>query len=151
MLNEPLDAGRYQLEEIRSPEGYLINKEPIKFEIGTNVAYQTLPDGTTPVITVEQEDISVKGRITVEKRGEVLSKVLKNKDGNMEFIYEEKPLPNAKFEIFALENIMSADNQKDIIYKKGEVVETLVTGQSGQALSKELPLGKYGVRETLAP
>ena len=44
MTAEQLPAGKYQLEEQLSPEGYLISKTPVKFEITSNTAYETLPD-----------------------------------------------------------------------------------------------------------
>ena len=92
MTGDILEVGNYQLEEQKSPEGYLISSTPIKFRISSSTAYETLPDGKTPVITVIQTDTSVKGKINVEKRGEVL---VDFKDGK--FIYEEKGLANAKY------------------------------------------------------
>jgi len=145
MTEEKLPAGKYQLEEIKSPNGYLISETPVQFEITYNVAYETLPDGSTPVITVKFKDESVKGKINIEKKGEVL---VDYKDGN--FIYEEKGIANTKYEIFARENIMDASNDGTIIYKKGSVVDTLITDMDGKATSKELPLGEYSVREVKA-
>lgn len=145
MTGDKLDVGNYQLEEIKSPKGYLISSTPIKFRVSSNVAYETLPDGETPVITVVQTDTSVKGKVNVEKRGEVL---VDFKNG--EFIYEERGLANAKYEVFARENILDpADGS--IIYKKGVVVDTITTNSEGKATSKALPLGEYSVREIQAP
>lgn len=81
-----------------------------------------------------------------EKRGEVLTDF---RDGK--FIYEEKGLPNAKYEIFARENIKDPSNDGTILYKKGTVVDTITTNSEGKATSKELPLGEYSVREIKAP
>ena len=146
MTGDILKVGNYQLEEQISPNGYLINSTPIKFRISSSTVYETLPDGRTPVITVIQTDTSVKGKINVEKRGEVL---VNYKDGK--FIYEEKGLANAKYEIFAKENIYDPSNDGTIIYKKGTVVDTITTNSEGKATSKALPLGNYSVREVLAP
>lgn len=146
MTGDKLEVGNYQLEEIKSPNGYLISSTPIKFRITSNTIYETLPDGKTPVITVKQKDTSVKGKVNVEKRGEVL---VDFKDGK--FIYEEKGIPNAKYEIFAKENILDSSNDGTILYKKGTVVDTIVTNSNGKATSKELPLGEYSVREIEAP
>lgn len=146
MTGDILEVGNYQLEEKISPQGYLINSTPIKFRISSSTVYETLPDGRTPVITVIQTDTSVKGKINVEKRGEVL---VDYKDGK--FIYEEKGLANAKYEIFAKENIYDPSNDGTIIYKKGTVVDTITTNSEGKATSKALPLGDYSVREILAP
>jgi len=146
MTGEQLPAGKYQLEEIKSPKGYLISETPVKFEVTTNIAYETLPDGSTPVITVKQKDTAVKGKVNIEKKGEVL---VDYKDGK--FVYEEKGLANAKYEIFAREDILDPSNDGKVIYKKGTVVDTITTNSDGKATSKELPLGEYSVREVKAP
>lgn len=146
MTGDILEVGNYQLEEKNSPNGYLISSTPIKFRISSSTAYETLPDGKTPVITVIQNDTSVKGKINVEKRGKVL---VDYKDGN--FIYEEKGLANAKYEVFAKEDIYDPSNDGTIIYKKGTVVDTITTNSEGKSTSKKLPLGEYSVREVQAP
>ena len=105
-----------------------------------------MPDGSTPVITIKQKDQAVKGKINVEKKGEVL---VDYKDG--QFIYEERGLANAKYEIYAREDILDPSNDKSVIYKKGTLVETITTDETGKAVSKELPLGEFFVKECLAP
>lgn len=105
--------------------------------------YQT---GSTPVITVKMKNESVKGKISIEKTGEVLVSYTNNN-----FIYEEKGIANAKYEVIARENVLDASNDGTILYKKGAVVQTLVTDNSGKATSKELPLGEYLVKEVEAP
>ena len=105
--------------------------------------YQT---GSTPVITVKVKNESVKGKISIEKTGEVLVSYTNNN-----FIYEEKGIANAKYEVIARENVLDASNDGTILYKKGAVVQTLVTDNSGKATSKELPLGEYLVKEVEAP
>ena len=146
MTGEQLPAGKYQLEEIKSPKGYLISSTPIQFEVTSNIAYETLPDGSTPVITVKQKDTAVKGKINIEKQGEVL---VDYKDGK--FVYEPKGIANAKYEIFAREDILDPSNDGKVIYKSGTVVDTITTNADGKAISKSLPLGEYSVREVKAP
>lgn len=146
MTGEQLPAGKYQLEEIKSPKGYLISSTPIQFEVTSNIAYETLPDGSTPVITVKQKDTTVKGKINIEKQGEVL---VDYKDGK--FVYEQKGIANAKYEIFAREDILDPSNDGKVIYKSGTVVDTITTNADGKAISKSLPLGEYSVREVKAP
>ena len=146
MTGEKLQAGKYQLEEIKSPNGYLISDEPIEFEITSKIAYETLPDGSTPVITIKQTDKAVKGKINVEKEGEVLVEYQ-----NGQFIYEKRGLANAKYEIYAREDVLDPSNDKTVIYKKGTLVDTIITNENGKATSKELPLGKYSIKEIKAP
>lgn len=146
MTANKLPVGNYQLEEQQSPTGYLISSEPIKFKVSSHTAYEILPDENTAVITVYQKDESVKGQINIQKKGEVLTKF-----ENGEFIYEEKGLVGAKYEIVAKENILDSSGDGTIIYKKDKVVDTITTNSEGKATSKKLPLGKYFVREILAP
>ena len=42
-----------------------------------------------PVICIIMKDISVKGKISVEKQGEVLTDVKKDGKGNVQFVYED--------------------------------------------------------------
>lgn len=151
MTAKELDPGNYQLEEIEAPEGYLLNVAPVKFKVSSNVAYETLPDGTTPVITVVKEDTPVKGRITVAKEGEVVTGVKKDEAGNLKFQYEKRKLKDAVFEVHAAKDILSPDNQGDVLYKKGELVDTITTDATGDAQSKLLPLGSYRISEKTAP
>lgn len=146
LTDQQLPSGKYEIEEIESPKGYLISDRPIEFEIASNVAYETLEDGSTIVITVVQNDKPVKGKINIEKRGEVL---IDFKDG--EFIYEEKGLSNAKYNIFAKEDIFDPSNDGTVLYRRGTIVETVVSNKEGKATSKELPLGSYSVQEVQAP
>lgn len=151
MTAKELDPGNYQLEEIEAPEGYLLNVAPVKFKVSSNVAYETLPDGTTPVITVVKQDTPVKGRVKVAKEGEVVTGVKKDEAGNLKFQYEKRKLKDAVFEVKAAEDISSPDNQGDILYHKGDLVDTITTDAAGEAQTKLLPLGKYQVSEKTAP
>lgn len=146
MTGDKLTAGHYQLEEIASPNGYLLSETPIEFTISNKVAYETLDDGKTPVISVEFADVSVKGQINVEKRGEVLTGY---KDG--QFVYEERGLAGMKVNVYAKEDIMDPSNDGTVLYKAGTLVDTITTGTDGKATSKKLPLGKYEVEEIEAP
>ncbi|MCR0336004.1 Cys-Gln thioester bond-forming surface protein [[Clostridium] innocuum] len=151
MTGKELDPGRYALEEITAPNGYVLNVSPVEFTVSMNTAYETLPDGETPVITVTKEDTSVKGRITVAKQGEVLTSAETDEHGDTNFKYEMRKLKGAVFEVKAAEDISSPDNQGDILYHKGDLVDTITTDAAGEAQSKSLPLGKYQVSEKTAP
>ena len=106
-------------------------------------------DGKTPVIVATKENVSVKGKITVQKIGEQLVSIETDKDADIQFKYENKPVDGAKFVVKAAEDILSADNQRNIVYHKDEVVANLTT-KNGSATTKELPLGKYKVYEVIA-
>ena len=144
-----LKPADYQLEEIQAPFSYTVDKTPIKFTVSSNSAYEMAEDGKTPIITVTKENVSVKGKITVSKIGEQVVSTKQDDKGNIQFIYEKKPVDGAKFIIKAAEDILSADNQGDVIYTKGTKVAELTT-KGGKATTDQLPLGKYTVYEQIA-
>lgn len=144
-----LECGEYELVEIKAPYGYLLDDEPIRFTVSSNTAYEVAEDGKTPVIKVTKEDISAKGQIEVSKIGEQLVDVEVDENGNIQFIYDKLPVSGAEFVVKAAEDIYSADNQGDLIFKKDETVEQLITF-NGHAETDKLPLGKYKVYEVIA-
>lgn len=146
IINEKLSAGEYQLEEIHAPHGYVLDTTPVKFKVTNANMHGTADDGKTPIITTYKSDVSVKGQINVEKRGEVL---VGYEDGD--FVYEERGLANAEYKIRAKEDILDPSNDGTVLYKKGTIVETIITGANGKATSKKLPLGTYEVYESKAP
>lgn len=146
---DSMGSGDFQLEEIHAPNGYVVDHTPIKFTVSSKTAYEIAQDGVTPVITVTKKDVSVKGKINVTKIGEQLVDIETAEDGTISFVYEDKPVNGAKFIIKAAEDILSADNQGDVIFKKGTIAAE-VTTKDGKAQTVELPLGKYTVEESVA-
>ena len=146
---DSMGSGNFQLEEIHAPNGYVVDHTPIKFTVSSKTAYEIAQDGVTPVITVTKKDVSVKGKINVTKIGEQLVDVKTAENETISFVYEDKPVNGAKFIIKAAEDILSADNQGNIIYKKGSVAAE-VTTKDGKAQTVELPLGKYTIEESVA-
>ncbi|RGO07629.1 SpaA isopeptide-forming pilin-related protein [Coprobacillus cateniformis] len=147
-LNTMLQAGHYQLEEIDCSEGYLLNKEPLKFELTKDMDYDIAEDGVTPIVTITFENKPVKGKIKLSKEGEVLTGY-DEKEKN--FIYEKIGLANAVYDILAEKDILDPCNDKTVLYHAGEVVDTITTNESGKAESKLLPLGDYEVKEKESP
>ncbi len=133
-----LEAGNYRLIEIDSPNGYLIDSEGLDFTIGEDTYYNYTTYGA--FVTVYFENKAIKGQIEVNKKGEDI--VIEN--GN--FTYQQKPLENVVFEIYANENILSADGNT-LYYEKGQLVDTIITNKDGYAISKELYLGSYYIVE----
>lgn len=151
MTGKELDPGEYQIEELTAPNGYVLNIAHVKFKVTSNTAYETLPDGETPVITVVKQDTSVKGKVNVQKLGEVLTSVKTDKMGNKHFAYTEAGIAGAVYEITAAEDILDPSNDGTVLYKKDTVVDTVTTANDGTGASKLLPLGKYKVTEKTAP
>ena len=147
-LNTMLQAGHYQLEEIDCSNGYLLNKEPLKFELKKDMDYDIAEDGVTPIVTIAFENKPVKGKIKLSKEGEVLTSY-DEKEKN--FVYEKVGLANAVYDILAEKDILDPCNDKTVLYHAGEVVDTITTNEDGKAESRLLPLGDYEVKEKESP
>ena len=160
LLPQVLHLGNYRIEEIAAPYGYVKNKNYVEVKVDTDTFYETDPDTYEAIITVEYENHPTKGEITIEKRGEVLEGYeggwFADSD-EKEFVYVEAGLEGAEFEVYAAEDIYTADNQVDEsgertkYYSEGDLVATLTSDADGKAVLKDIPLGQYRVVETKAP
>lgn len=160
ILPDVLKLGNYRIEEVAAPYGYVLNQNYVEVKIDTDTFYEVDPDTYEAIITVEYEDTPVVGELVVEKKGEILDGYkggLFADSEEKEFVYKEGSLAGAKFEVYAAEDIFTADMQLDETgertkyYSNGDLVATLVTGEDGKAVLSDLPLGKYKVVEVEAP
>ena len=138
MLPNELVYGNYELHEVQSANGYVLDSEPVPFTI----------DGAVDTVVVEKTNKPQKGKISVQKTGDVFTSVITGETLYTP-VFEETGLAGAVFEITAAEDIVTADGT--IRAKKGDVVVTLTTDENGYAESDLLYLGKYEVKETKAP
>ena len=151
IMPKNLKIGHYRIEEVNAPEGYTINKNYVEIAVDANTAYQMDSESGDAIITVDYENHPVKGKLTIYKKGEMLTGFKKD------FVYEERYLKGAEFNVYAAENIYTPDYQKDengnrqLIYAKDALVTTVRTGEDGKAVAENLPLGSYYVVEKTAP
>ena len=151
IMPKNLKIGHYRIEEVNAPEGYTINKNYVEIAVDANTAYQMDSESGDAIITVDYENHPVKGKLTIYKKGEMLTGFKKD------FVYEERYLKGAAFNVYAAENIYTPDYQKDengnrqLIYAKDALVTTVTTGEDGKAVADNLPLGSYYVVEKTAP
>lgn len=151
ILPESLKCGNYRIEEVRAPDGYTQNTQYVEIKVDKNTAYQMDSVSGDAIITVTYENHPVKGKLVIHKSGETLKSFKKD------FVYEEASLEGVEFEIYAAEDIFTPDHQVDeqgnrhVIYAKDTLVKTVTTNKNGEAVIKDLPLGKYRVKETKAP
>ena len=137
-----LPAGKYQLIEVAAGEGYLLDGTPKDFEVKS--------DSTK--VEVEKYDYPEMGIITITKTGDAFASVTETEENNItkyQPVYKSTNLEGAEFEIRAKEDIDTGDGT--IRVKKGELVDTVTTGENGKAKSKELYLGTYVIKETKTP
>ena len=151
ILPQNLKIGHYRIEEVNAPYGYTLNENYYEVDVDSNTAYQM--DGTSGdvIIEVSYENHPVKGKLNIVKKGEVL-------DGfKDDFTYQSENLEGAVFEVYAAEDIYTADFQKDdngnriLEYAAGTLVGTVTTDKDGKAQIADLPLGTYKVVEKTAP
>ena len=143
---QTLEYGKgYSLVEVQAPYGYVLDSEPVYFDVEQENSEEE--SGIT-IVKVECSNVAQKGKITVSKSGEVFSRVSGNK-GLYQPIFAVDNLEGAVYEITAAEDIITIDGT--VRAEKGEVVDTVTTGEDGTAESTELYLGKYEVREVTAP
>ena len=123
-----LYLGKYEVQETKAPEGYLLNtqKYPVELIYADQETEIVYGDVTVP-------DELAQGQIEILKKDE--------ETGNL--------LSGAEFTVTAAEDITTPDGT--LRAEKGTVVDTIVTDTTGIAKSKELYLGKYIVKETKQP
>ena len=152
MLPQELAYGDYELHEVQSAEGYVLDKNPVPFTI----------DGSVETVVVEKTNTAQKGRISVQKTGDIFTTVATASsaytDENCETIvnpttytpvFASGNLSGAVFQIIAVEDIVTLDGT--IRASAGDVVAEITTDENGYAETDLLYLGKYEVREITAP
>lgn len=151
ILPQSLPRGHYRIEEVLAPDGYTLGKNVLEVTIDNNVAYRMDDISQDAIIEVVASNHPVKGRLVIVKKGDVL----KNYENG--FVYEKKSLSGAVFDVYAAEDIYTADFQRDedgsrILEYAGEaLVGEVSIGENGEGILDDLPLGKYKVVEKTAP
>ncbi|MFQ7274137.1 MAG: SpaA isopeptide-forming pilin-related protein [Blautia producta] len=151
ILPQNLDAGHYRIEEVTAPDGYTLNENYYEVSVASDTAYQMDSISGDVIIEVVYENHPVKGELQIVKKGEILE------DFDKDFSYQEINLSGAVFDLYAAEDIYTADAQKDeqgnriLEYAEGTKVATLTTDQEGKASVSDLPLGTYELVEITSP
>ena len=153
---EKLPYGRgYSIVEVQAPYGYVLDETPIYFDVTQE---NSIEESGVTIIKVNKKNFAQKGTIAVEKTGEVFFGVsvsggIDESGNELPIIYqpqyEKRGLPGAVYEIVAAEDIITPDGT--VRNHKGDVVDTIITDENGIAMSCELYLGEYEVREVTAP
>ena len=134
--------GNYYVFESLAPAGYKLSEKHFDFSI--------TEQGQIVNETFDNENIM--RNFGVYKKGEVLVGFDKSEvDGREVFTprYEEKYLSGCEALVYALEDIFTGDGT--CRYKKGELVDTLVTDEKGPVYTRDLFDGFYLVKEKNAP
>lgn len=134
IILKDLVEGNYYYQEFDAPEGYLIDEGLYPF---------TIKDGE--ITKCEMTNKLQMGIIELQKGGETYK--IKDKS---EYVYSKtNALANATFEVVAAEDITSPTGK--IYARKGVTVATITTDETGKAVTPEIHLGSYILKETKAP
>lgn len=156
---EVLPYGEYSLVEVQAPVGYVLDSTPVNFSITAENAEE---ENALTVIKVRKENTAQKGRISVQKTGDIFKTVATASsaytDENGEMIvnpttytpvFASGNLSGAVFQVIAAEDIITLDGT--VRANAGDVVAEITTDENGYAESDLLYLGKYEIKEITAP
>lgn len=125
MTVKELKSGTYRMYEVDSANGLHITEKYIEVTINSKADnYETFTDEdgyTHAVVTVTYTNAETYGKLKIYKTGEVLSRFEEGR-----FVYENRFLKGAVFEIYALEDIVTQDNQGTHWYDKGDLAATMM-------------------------
>lgn len=158
---EVLSYGEYSLVEVQAPYGYVLDSTPVAFSISADNSEE---ENALTVVKVNKENIAQKGRIRVQKTGDIFSSVtalgsaiyidengVVHESGQTTYtpVFEESGLAGAVYQIIASEDIITLDGT--VRANAGDVVAEITTDENGYAETDLLYLGKYEVKEIIAP
>ena len=156
---EVLPYGEYSLVEVQAPVGYVLDSTPVSFTVSADNAEE---ENALTVIKVRKENTAQKGRISVQKTGDIFTSVTMASsaytDENGEMIvnpttytpvFASGNLSGAVFQVIASEDIVTLDGT--IRANAGDVVAEITTDENGYAESDLLYLGNYEIKEVSAP
>lgn len=154
-----LPYGEYSLVEVQAPYGYALDSTPVNFSVS---AENTEKENTLTIVKVVKQNTAQKGRISVQKTGDIFTSVTTvssaytNENGEMIVnpttytpVFADGDLSGAVFQVIAVEDIVTLDGT--IRAYAGDVVSEITTDKNGYAETEPLYLGKYEVREIKAP
>lgn len=123
-----LPLGSYRIEEVKAPEGFVLNEEP-------QIVTFTYQDQDTPVI--EQEVVFTNERQKVE-----VSVVKKDAE-------TQATVAGAVFGLYAKEDILA---HGEVIVKADTLIGKVLSDDNGKAVfMNDLPFGRYYIKEEAAP
>lgn len=156
---EVLPYGEYSLVEVQAPVGYVLDSTPVPFTVSADNAEE---ENALTVIKVHKENTAQKGRISVQKTGDIFktvamaSSAYTDENGEMTVnpttytpVFASGNLSGAVFQVIASEDIVTLDGT--VHANAGDVVAEITTDENGYAETDLLYLGKYEIKEVQAP
>ena len=152
VTSEPLLYGvdRYELHEVKAPEGYVRNTKPIVFSVDSG--------SNETVIEIKMTNLNQKGKVTIHKTAESAIGVRKEQTPYGEitkFTFNQQAIAGVQFKVRAKADVVTNDGT--VRLKQGQYVQAdgqdlvLTTNAQGQVQSPALYLGSYELVEVSAP
>lgn len=145
-----LESGTYRLEEVKTPEGYLLLDEPVEFTVKESTITTRDDDGDA-IIVVEAVDNKPHGTLEINKQ-------LEDYDYDQSLLRDGFDYSTIKFELRAAEDIIDPADGSTLTAKGdiaknvyGTEVGSIVLNADGTASVTDLPMGKYTLKETAVP
>lgn len=145
-----LESGTYRLEEVKTPEGYLLLDEPVEFTVKESTITTRDDDGDA-IIVVEAVDNKPHGTLEINKQ-------LEDYDYDQSLLRDGFDYSTIKFELRAAEDIIDPADGSTLTAKGdiaknvyGTEVGSIALNADGTASVTDLPMGKYTLKETAVP
>ena len=129
---EPLYLGKYEVREIKAPDGYVLNNEPKDVELIYAGQEFEVRDTVNTAFENEYQGVRIS-----------LSKVMENDE--LFGIYDKEYYTSVRFGIFAAEDITAADGT--VIPADGLISEISLDENMTAVIAEKIPFGKYYVQE----
>lgn len=131
-----INYGEYQIEELNPPKNYKSSTINFKLTKDSEIYYN---DNYGYMLDINITNIPIKSTIKINKTG---NKFIIN---NNSFYYDNIPLENIKFNIYANKDIITLDGI--VHYYKDEIINTFSTDKEGNILIENLYQGDYCIEE----
>lgn len=145
-----LESGTYRLEEVKTPEGYLLLDEPVEFTVKESTITTRDDDGDAIIVV---EAVDNKPHCTLE-----INKQLEDYDYDQSLLRDGFDYSTIKFELRAAEDIIDPADGSTLTAKGniaknvyGTEVGSIALNADGTASVTDLPMGKYTLKETAVP
>ena len=129
---EPLYLGKYEIREIKAPDGYVLNNEPKDVELTYAGQEFEVRDTVNTAFENEYQGVKIS-----------LSKVMENDE--LFGIYGNDCYTSVRFGLFAAEDITAADGS--VIPADGLISEVSLDEDMTAKFDVQIPFGRYYVRE----
>ena len=134
-----LPVGSYEIDEIKTPKGFLQLEKSVKFKIEGIRDFDKDQDGD-PIVEVVVKNEQPTGTLIIDKE----IALRENVDTSL---IDTSDLSGIEFKLSAKENIISPIDGS-VIYKKGQEIKTYNLDKDGNLKVEELPMGVYEIQET---